>query len=68
MTPLDFFFWGHIKNLVYAEKIRDVRHLRERIVNCVASVPPDMLARTWGEVEYRFDVCRATNGAHIELY
>lgn len=68
LTPLDFSFWGHIKNLVYAEKIRDVQHLRERIVNCVATVPPDMLARTWEEVEYRLDVCRATNGAHIELY
>jgi hypothetical protein len=27
-----------------------------------------MLVNTWREIEYRFDVCRATNGAHIETY
>ena len=28
----------------------------------------DMLARTWQEIEYRLDIVRATNGAHIEMY
>jgi hypothetical protein len=27
-----------------------------------------MLQRTWQELEYRLDVIRATNGAHIEIY
>jgi hypothetical protein len=27
-----------------------------------------MLQATWDEVEYRLDICRATNGAHIEIY
>ena len=27
-----------------------------------------MLQRTWQEIEYRLDVLRATNGAHIEVY
>lgn len=68
LTPLDFFLWGHVKNIVYSEKIRDIAHLRERIVEAVASVTPDMLLNTWKETEYRLDVARATNGAHIELY
>ncbi|CAL1283490.1 unnamed protein product [Larinioides sclopetarius] len=25
-----------------------------------------MLFKTWKEIDYRLDVCRATNGAHIE--
>ena len=27
-----------------------------------------MLQRTWQEIEYRLDVLRATNGAHVEVY
>jgi hypothetical protein len=27
-----------------------------------------MLHRTWQKLEYRLDVIRATNGAHIEVY
>lgn len=68
LTPLDFFFWGHIKNVVYSEKIRDINHLRERIVTAVGTVTPDMLVNTWREFEYRLDVCRATNGSHVEVY
>ncbi|KAJ8897578.1 hypothetical protein PR048_002927 [Dryococelus australis] len=62
---LRFFSWGHIENMLYAKKIRDVRYLRQRIIAAAEAIPPDMLARTWEEIEYRLDVCRATNGAHI---
>jgi hypothetical protein len=27
-----------------------------------------MLASTWRETEYSCDVCRATDGAHIDIY
>lgn len=68
LTPLDFFLWGYIKNIVYAEKIRDLDHLRERISAAILTVTPEMIARTWQEIDYRLDICRATNGAHIETY
>ena len=29
---------------------------------------PHMLINTWQEPEYRLDICRATTGAHIEVY
>jgi hypothetical protein len=29
---------------------------------------PNMLENTWGEIDYRLDVLRATKGAHIEVY
>lgn len=60
------FLLGHLKNLVYAEKIQNVKHLRESIVSCVATVIPDMLVRTWIEFENCLDVCCATNGAHLK--
>lgn len=68
ITPLDFFCWGYVKNIVYSENIRDLEHLRQRIVDAFQTITPDMLDRVWKEVDYRLDVCRATNGAHIETY
>lgn len=29
----------------------NVDHLREQITNCVETVPPDVLARTWEEID-----------------
>jgi hypothetical protein len=68
LTVRDFFFWGNIKNIVYAEKIRDLQHLKDRICAAIEKVTPKMLSRVWDEAEYRLDFCRATNGAHIEIY
>ncbi|CAL1291506.1 unnamed protein product [Larinioides sclopetarius] len=68
LTPLDFFFWGYIKNIVHSERIADISHLKRRIIAAIETVTPDMLFKTWKEIDYRLDVCRATNGAHIETY
>ncbi|GBN36143.1 hypothetical protein AVEN_260616-1 [Araneus ventricosus] len=64
ITPLDFYLWGYVKQHVYSERINDINHLKQRITH---SVTPDVLTRVWEELDYRLDVCRATNGAHIEM-
>lgn len=68
ITSLDFFLWGYVKDKVYATSIEDLDTLKQRISEVIASVTPDMLANTWREIEYRLDVLRATNGAHVEVY
>ena len=68
LSPLDFFLWGYIKNIVYAEKIRNIQQLQERITSAIESVARDMIQKTLQEIEFRLDVSRATNGAHIEMY
>ena len=40
---LIFFLWGYIKNIVYAEKIRKIHHLQERITSAIETVPRDMI-------------------------
>ena len=65
---LIFFLWGHIKNTVYAEKIRNIQHLQERITSAIETVTRGMIQRTWQEIEFRLDVSRSTNSAHIEMY
>ena len=33
-----------------------------------STVNEEMLKNTWREIEYRLDILRATNGAHVEVY
>ncbi|GBN77650.1 hypothetical protein AVEN_131335-1 [Araneus ventricosus] len=68
ITPLDFYLWGYVKKHVYSERINDINHLKQRITDVIHSVTPDVLTRVWEGLDYRLDVCRAANGAHIELH
>ena len=47
---------------------RDINDLQHRIIEAIDTVATDMLARTEQEIEYRLDIVRATNGAHVEVY
>jgi len=42
--------------------------LQERITSAIETVTRDMIQKTWQEIEFHFDISRATNGAHIEMY
>jgi hypothetical protein len=67
LTPLDFVFWGFVKDRVYVPPLpANVTELGTRITAAVAEVTPEMLRRVWQEIDYRWDVCRITNGSHIE--
>ena len=68
ITPLDFFLWGYVKDRVYRTPVRDVETLQSRIIEVLATVNEEMLENTWREIEYRLDILRATNGAHVKGY
>jgi hypothetical protein len=68
LSSLDFLLWGYIKNIVYAEKIRIIQHMKERITLAIENVTRKMIQKTWQEIKFCLDVSRATNGAHIEMY
>jgi len=38
LSPLVFFLWGYIKNIVCAEKIRNIQHLQEKITSAIETV------------------------------
>jgi hypothetical protein len=44
----------------------DIDDLKRRITEVVAAVTCDMLRQVWEELDYRFDICHVTRGAHIE--
>ena len=68
ITPLGIFLWDYVKDIVYRTKVRDLSDLQLRIIEAIGTVTVDMIARTWLETEYRLDILRATDGAHVELY
>jgi len=53
---------------VYAEKIRNIQHLQERITSATETVTRYMIQKTWQEIELSYDVSRATKGTYIEMY
>jgi hypothetical protein len=67
LTPLDSFFWGHIKDAVYVPPLATtLPELAGRIRDAAVTFTLDLLNNMWTETEYRYDICRATHGALIE--
>ncbi|KAJ9573773.1 hypothetical protein L9F63_008856, partial [Diploptera punctata] len=52
---------------VYTTPVKDLRDLRERIIEAIENIPEDILQRTWQEIVHRFDIVTVTAGAHIEM-
>jgi hypothetical protein len=63
---LDFAFWGFQKAQVYAVKIRDLRHLRQRITDCCATVDPNMLSKISTNMAKQLRKWVECQGEHIE--
>jgi len=62
---LDFFLWGSVKDEVYIPPLSvTLNNLKDRIRTAIAKIDQPLLQNVWQEVEYRLDVCRATNRAY----
>ena len=67
LTQCDFFLWGFVKDRVYVPPLpMSLKELRDRITHALQTITADMLHRVWDEFDYRVDVCRVTQGAHVE--
>ncbi|GFW06338.1 SH3 domain-binding protein 5-like [Trichonephila clavipes] len=45
LTPLDYFLWGYVKLLVYADKPQTLDHLEDNIRRVIADIRPQMLEK-----------------------
>jgi hypothetical protein len=79
-----FFFIGStVTGIIYLDMLREwlmpqleedipdiptLHELKTRIREACANTEQEILHNVWQEVEYWFDVGRATRGAHTELY
>ncbi|GFV83929.1 DUF4817 domain-containing protein [Trichonephila clavipes] len=46
LTPLDYFLWGYVKSLVYADKSQTLNHLEDNIRRVIADIRPQMLEKS----------------------
>ena len=53
---------------MFSTPVSDITNLKARITDAFAAITEDMLENTWREIDYRSDVLRATEGAHVEVY
>ena len=68
LTPMDFYFWGHLKQIVYSTRIADVDQLRQQIIRgCnLINGNSDLLDKVYGNFEHRLELCINANGEHFE--
>jgi hypothetical protein len=73
--PITKFLDGHgqgwyvnaVFNAVYVPPLSmPLKELRDRIMHALQTITADMLHQIWDEFDYHVDVCRVTQGAHIE--
>ncbi|GFY21930.1 putative transposable element [Trichonephila clavipes] len=51
LTLLDYFLWGYVKSLVYADKPQTLDHLEDNILRVIADIRPQMLEYAFKESE-----------------
>ncbi|GFT51714.1 uncharacterized protein TNCV_4870351 [Trichonephila clavipes] len=63
LTPLDYFLWGYVKSLVYADKPQTLDHLQDNIRRVIADIRPQMLEKVIENWTSRLDYIRASRGS-----
>ncbi|GFX90810.1 uncharacterized protein TNCV_3166411 [Trichonephila clavipes] len=62
LTPLDYFLWGYVKSLVYADKPQTLDHLEDNIRRVIADIRPQMLGKVVENWTSKLDYIRASRG------
>ncbi|GFX47988.1 putative DD41D transposase [Trichonephila clavipes] len=63
LTPLDYFLWGYVKSLVYADEPQTLDHLEDNIRCVIADIRPQMLEKVIENRTSRLDYIRASHGS-----
>ncbi|GFT71945.1 putative DD41D transposase [Trichonephila clavipes] len=63
LTPLDYFLWGYVKSLVYADKPQTLDHLEDNIRRVIADIRPQLLEKVIKNWTSRLDYIRASRGS-----
>ena len=67
LTPLDFFLWGYLKELVYQTRSDNIKDLKKKIGRACQTVTPNMIrAACTRELLRRSESCVAAEGAQFE--
>ena len=65
LTPLDYFLWGYVKEIVYKDRPQTLDALKLRITETIKNIPKEMLENTFVNFTKRLDECLFVNGGHF---
>lgn len=68
LTPLDFFYWPHIKEKVYASPPENLDDLRERITVAINNISIEQRENVLRKIVEKYDLCIQQNGGHFEHF
>jgi hypothetical protein len=66
LTPLDYFLWGYVKSLVYANKPATLQELRANIEREIAGISADLCERVVENWVQRLDFVKRARGGHAK--
>lgn len=66
LNPLDFFLWGHTKNLIYKNRPQNVEELQARILHEIQNISQNAIVNTLQNFVHRIHYCQEVNGEHFE--
>lgn len=66
LNPLDYFLWGHLKNVVYSTKPESLDDLKTRIMRECANISRETIRRVQHEFIDRLGYCQAQEGFQFE--
>lgn len=66
LTKIDFFLWGHVKNLVYASQPSTREEMKNKIIETFRNIDVDMLRRVTRSFEDRLQTCIDVSGSIFE--
>ena len=68
LTPMDFFMWGVLKDLVYSRRPRTLPELRDVITNQMRTISIEMCEKVCRSVVTRLELCIEHNGEQFEHF
>lgn len=66
LTAPDFFLWGYLKDIVYANKPSTLMDLKQNIQKAVLDISPDLCQKVLENTIKRARECKAFRGGHLE--
>ena len=66
LNPVDYSIWGYLQQLVYRQKIRNIEHLKNVIIDCWSEISQEFIDGAIDQWSRRIAAVVAARGRHIE--
>ena len=66
LIPLDYYLWGHMKNLIYEIPVESEEDLLARVMAAADVGGPEIDDRVYHNMIRRYRICVEVGGRHIE--